>query len=355
MPLIELKTSTGLGAFRYTLSTPRDANAEAIVEGTPTLILIHPIATASETFHPIYANARLRRFNLLTLDLRGHGPTSASLDDTYGRETAARDVLNLMDALKIPTSHLMGVSIGSCIALQLAIFAPDRVLSVKPPEIIAARQEIWDCWEEAFSDPQNVDTLALTDALTGGLQFAWNNAETNLTRALASKTVPTAIKNWGLEHFDVLRAVNTRFFLNRKPHSQAVETLARVGCPVALVHCSADVAYPRHHAEELLDLMQSAGVDAQLLTIDGAPHFGNITHFEETNELLYKFLLASSEGMTIPPVPPSVESPFWAELVQLGLRQDDVESDSDEEGAGLLAVKSLNLSADTDSVKDRDR
>jgi pimeloyl-ACP methyl ester carboxylesterase len=113
----------------------------------------------------IYADARLRRFNLLTLDLRGHGPTSASVDDTYGRETAARDVLNLMvctashrrffkyfcllyaqDALKIPTSHLMGVSIGSCIALQMAIFAPDRVLSVlmfSPlPQIEARRRQL---------------------------------------------------------------------------------------------------------------------------------------------------------------------------------------------------------------------
>ncbi|KAJ6545683.1 Alpha/Beta hydrolase protein [Mycena capillaripes] len=287
MPLIDLKTSAGPGAFHYILSTSTDTNAEAIVEGTPTLILIHPIATPSEIFHPIYADARLRRFNLLALDLRGHGSTSASVDDTYGRETAARDVLNLMDALKIPTSHLIGVSMGSCIALQVAIFAPDRVLSVLmfsplpqiEAQIIEGRQEIWDCWEEAFSDPQNVDTLSLTDALTGGLQYAWNNCETNLTRALVAKTVPTAISNWTPEHFDVFHAVTTKFFLNRKPHS--VETLARVGCPVALVHCSEDIAYPRHHAEELLDLMKSAGVDAQLLTIDGAPHFGNITHLEE--------------------------------------------------------------------------
>ncbi|KAJ7817022.1 hypothetical protein B0H14DRAFT_2374231 [Mycena olivaceomarginata] len=90
MPLIDLETSTGPGSFRYTLSTPADANAEAIVQGTPTLVLIHPIALGSEIFHPIY-------FNLLTLDLRGHGSTSATVDPhTYGRETAAKDVLHLM-------------------------------------------------------------------------------------------------------------------------------------------------------------------------------------------------------------------------------------------------------------------
>jgi hypothetical protein len=32
----------------------------------------------------------------------------------------------------------------------------------------------------AFSNPQNVDTVALTDMLTGGMQLGWNNRETNL-------------------------------------------------------------------------------------------------------------------------------------------------------------------------------
>lgn len=33
---------------------------------------------------------------MVTMDLRGHGWTSAKVEDTYGRELAARDVLNLM-------------------------------------------------------------------------------------------------------------------------------------------------------------------------------------------------------------------------------------------------------------------
>jgi pimeloyl-ACP methyl ester carboxylesterase len=164
---MDLESSTGLGSFHYTLSTPTDANAEATVEGTPTLVLVHPIVLASEIFHrksnalvnmfssnkemlaAIYADPRLRRFNLLTMDLRGHGLTSAGADDTYGPETAARDVLNLMvsaavpasfyscfkclfaqDALKVRAAHVMGLSYGSCVALQMTISAPERVLSL---------------------------------------------------------------------------------------------------------------------------------------------------------------------------------------------------------------------------------
>ncbi|KAJ7816269.1 hypothetical protein B0H14DRAFT_2261980, partial [Mycena olivaceomarginata] len=126
MPLIDLETSTGPGSFRYTLSTPADANAEAIVQGTPMLVLIHPIALGSEIFHPIY-------FNLLMLDLRGHGSTSATVDPhTYGREDSCkgRVAFDGITIQKLPASHLMGVSRGSCIALQMAIFAPERVLSI---------------------------------------------------------------------------------------------------------------------------------------------------------------------------------------------------------------------------------
>jgi hypothetical protein len=72
--------------------------------------------------------------------------------------------------------------------------------------------------------------------------------------------------------------------------------------------------------------------------------------FIRANDLLYEFLLANSKGTTLPPVPPSVESPFLANLVRLGFQQDDEESGSD--GDGSLTGKVLNLSrAD---ARDRD-
>jgi hypothetical protein len=38
---------------------------------------------------------------------------------------------------------------------------------IEPLEIMAGQPEIWDYWMEVFSDPQNVDSLALKDAVTG--------------------------------------------------------------------------------------------------------------------------------------------------------------------------------------------
>lgn len=74
-----------------------------------------------------------------------------------------------------------------------------------------------------------------------------------------------------------------------------------------------------------------------------------------TKELLYEFLLASN-GTALPSVPASVESPFSADLLRLGLQEGDVGSDSEEEEEeeDSLAVKVLSLSTDEDSVRDPD-
>ncbi|KAK7050743.1 hypothetical protein R3P38DRAFT_1766540 [Favolaschia claudopus] len=96
MPRITLSTSTGRETFSYTISTPTKTSAEKILQGLPTILLIHPVYVTSAIFHPIYADCKLRRFNLVTLDCRGHGKTTASVNESYGKEVAAKDVLSLM-------------------------------------------------------------------------------------------------------------------------------------------------------------------------------------------------------------------------------------------------------------------
>ncbi|KAJ7120267.1 hypothetical protein C8R44DRAFT_877706 [Mycena epipterygia] len=126
-----------------------------------------------------------------------------------------------------------------------------------------------------------------------------------------------------------MHIVSVKFFLNREPYS--VTKLSRVRCPIILVHCSEDVAYPINYSEELLDLLHSAALDAKIYSIDGAPHFGNVTHSKEINALLYDFVLANHSGTEIPAAPASVESPFLAQLLECGLLDGESDSESDDE------------------------
>ncbi|KAJ6578216.1 Alpha/Beta hydrolase protein [Mycena capillaripes] len=354
---VDLETSAGLGSFAYAISTPTDAHATAIVQELPTVLLLHPAYEKSSMFHFMYTDVRLRRFNLVAMDLRGFGETLAKVEATYGREAAARDVLTLMDALGISACHVMGVSMGACVALQMGILAPDKVLSLflfsplpltevcalcfgllpiyvsvfKPEESIHGRREIYDCWIQGFKDPDHVDQIALADSLMGGMQMAYNNFDDHIAKVFGLAAYTVGLRNTTPENFERFHTVTVKFFLHREPHS--ISELARIRCPVSLVHCSEDVVYPRHYAEELLADLDRAGLDANLHTIDGAPHFGNVTHANETNTLLYNFILGNSATVDLSAAPASVESPFLEELIASGLL--DFESDDSDLECGF--------------------
>ncbi|KAK7029943.1 AB hydrolase-1 domain-containing protein [Favolaschia claudopus] len=353
MPSIDLQTSTGLETFAYTLSTPTNASADKIVTGLPTVLFVHPVYVTSAIFHPIFADTKLRRFNLMTMDLRGHGHTSATVNDSYGREVAAHDVLGLVDALKISACHVVGISMGANIALQMAAIAPEKVLSLfllspspqtEPIESLEGRQEIYECWASAFQDADSgMDECAMADAMLGVAQLAYGDNKTSFTKALGSATYDAAVQNWSPseEALSVMRTVSVEFFqvncddedVKDKGDLYASASLSRIESttPILVVHCSEDIIYPRSSAEELCTLLRRAELDVDLVSLDGAPHFGNATHPDETNAMLYSFLTANSSSFQdVGPAQLRVTSPFLEELKRCGFMEDENQNDSDD-------------------------
>ncbi len=107
--------------------------------GTP-VILLHGSTDTGRSFGP--AMEELTRINgalrIIAPDLRGHGETSlpdssrcASAPELcFSPTDFARDIIALMDQLSIAKSHLVGHSMGSIIAQELALTHPDRLHSV---------------------------------------------------------------------------------------------------------------------------------------------------------------------------------------------------------------------------------
>jgi pimeloyl-ACP methyl ester carboxylesterase len=74
-----------------------------------------------------------KHFNVLLVDLRGHGKSKDLLqkyyEENYSFEFISQDVLDVLDHLGIQQAHFIGVSLGTIIIRTIAEVAPDRVKS----------------------------------------------------------------------------------------------------------------------------------------------------------------------------------------------------------------------------------
>lgn len=75
-----------------------------------------------------------KHFNVLLLDLRGHGKSKHFLEkyviEDYTFQDVAGDILEVLDHLKIEKAHFIGISLGTIIIRSLGEFAPERIKSL---------------------------------------------------------------------------------------------------------------------------------------------------------------------------------------------------------------------------------
>jgi pimeloyl-ACP methyl ester carboxylesterase len=78
--------------------------------------------------------AYTQHYNVLLLDLRGHGNSKPSLkkvfQQRYTFDVIVADIIEVLDHEKIETSHFVGISLGTILIRQLAETYPKRVRSM---------------------------------------------------------------------------------------------------------------------------------------------------------------------------------------------------------------------------------
>jgi pimeloyl-ACP methyl ester carboxylesterase len=96
------------------------------------VVFLHGLGGSRRTFK--YQTEDFSRdYNLLLLDLHGHGDSS---DERLAEATdpslagVAKDILAVLDSLGIPTAHFVAMSSGTMIQTALANLAPDRIRSL---------------------------------------------------------------------------------------------------------------------------------------------------------------------------------------------------------------------------------
>ncbi|MFS4467285.1 alpha/beta fold hydrolase [Maribacter sp. 2210JD10-5] len=104
----------------------------------------HPNATSWVTFvHGAGGSSSIwfkqvrefkKHFNVLLLDLRGHGNSKPNLkdafDEQYTFDSITNDIVEVIDFEKIEKSHFIGISLGTILIRNLAEKYPERVESM---------------------------------------------------------------------------------------------------------------------------------------------------------------------------------------------------------------------------------
>jgi pimeloyl-ACP methyl ester carboxylesterase len=95
------------------------------------VVLVHGFTASIDTnwVQPGVVAALSKDYQVIALDLRGHGKSDKPHDPAAYGEQMAEDVIRLMDHLGILKAHIVGYSMGGFTTLKLVTMYPDRFLS----------------------------------------------------------------------------------------------------------------------------------------------------------------------------------------------------------------------------------
>ena len=123
-------------------------------KGDP-ILLFNGASDGMDAWDPSFPRILSSNHTVIAFDSRGIGNATAG-SKPYTYQQLANDSTGLLDAVKKPKADLLGYSLGSYIAEQLAIMYPDKVNSLvlvasscggkdhtpKPPEFIKLQSDI---------------------------------------------------------------------------------------------------------------------------------------------------------------------------------------------------------------------
>jgi 3-oxoadipate enol-lactonase len=113
-------------------------------ENAPVLMLSNSLGTDLHMWDPQVAEFA-KSFRLIRYDRRGHGQSSVP-QGPYSMEMLGRDVLGILDALKISKINWLGLSMGGMVGQWLGANAPERIdrLMLSNTACYYADKEFWN-------------------------------------------------------------------------------------------------------------------------------------------------------------------------------------------------------------------
>jgi 3-oxoadipate enol-lactonase len=214
-----------------------------------------------------------RHFRLVRYDRRGHGRSDAP-KGPYSMERFGRDVLAVLDALKIKKTHWCGLSMGGMVGMWLGTNAPDRI-----------------------------ERLVLSNTSSGfASPAAWEDRIKLVSEKGVAPLGPLTMERWFTQGFrarhpDTVKAILETFL--KTPADGYLgccyairdmdqrESIRNIAAPTLIIAGRHDQATTVTDAEFMRDRIK----DAKLVVLDAA-HLSNIEQTEAYNAAVLEHLLA---------------------------------------------------------------
>jgi pimeloyl-ACP methyl ester carboxylesterase len=248
------------------------------MKGTgPTVVLIHGGQLDSRMWDDQFT-ALAQHFRVIRYDVRGYG--GSFLPDLLYSD--ADDFAGLLEYLKAPKAHIVGLSLGGRIAIDVAVAHPERVSSLtlagaglsgfEPPNGIETDLRMWNIVKAARDDgPGPATELWLKDPF--------------MAPAMEQARLAPRLRRLSREN---AHCWLDNPILQRSPKPPAAARLGEIKVPTLLVIGDRDVPQIKATGDALVHGIRGS----KKVVIEGAGHMVNMEKPEKFNAAVLTFLRA---------------------------------------------------------------
>lgn len=235
------------------------------------LVFVNSLGTDFRIWDDVIAHLE-GEFPVLCYDKRGHG-LSGTGTQPFSIDLHTRDLLGLLDALKIKDVVICGLSVGGLIALQAALHQPDRIAGLVLSDT-AAKIGTEESWAERIGFLEEHGLDAMGDAIIERwLSAEFRAADPGKTALCRNMLVRTPLEGYS-GTCAAIRDADLR------------DQCASISCPVLCVCGSKDLTTSPDDMRELSHSL----TDATFETIVGAGHLPCLESPAEVAALINRFI-----------------------------------------------------------------
>lgn len=246
-------------------------------DGRPTAVFVHGLGGSSSAWHE-YEKKFENKYNILTLDLRGHGVSKKYQGyDNYAFPKLAEDLHQLLNYLEVKNYFIISHSFGTLVSLELLRRYPDQPKAA------------------VFLSPNfgisKIKWARITNILLKKLiKHAWllPSFSRKGKRLDYRKYLHTG--DWNVRRMLAdMRNTDLRIYLSCSAHiyeSGLDEYWKKLTLPILIVHGKDDTVIPLKNASNLAKEIKNS----KLVTIENAHHIIVLNNFSEVADALEKFI-----------------------------------------------------------------